>query len=259
MAPKRTTRSSPATTTTTTTHVTNAQLKALINQGVDDALAARDSVRSQNGEDNHDSGTGAIRVKLMSTNEREDVPRGMGAIAHGETVGHDVAYAMTWTNLEKKMTDKYYPSGEIKKLEVEMWNLKVKGTGVDAVEFAAELMDKKIRTFAECQTKNKRKQNDNQQQQNKNKRQNTGRAYTVGPGEKKSYQGSKLLCSKCNYHHDNPCAPKFHKCNRVGHLAHDCKSPGATNNQRNLTCYDCGNQGHYMSDFLELKNQNHGN
>nr|GEY05697.1 reverse transcriptase domain-containing protein [Tanacetum cinerariifolium] len=38
----RTTRSSPTTTTTTTTPVTDAQLKALIDQGVADALAARD-------------------------------------------------------------------------------------------------------------------------------------------------------------------------------------------------------------------------
>nr|GEU30802.1 hypothetical protein [Tanacetum cinerariifolium] len=45
-------------------------------------------------------------------------------------VGPDVAYAMTWTNLKKKMTDKYYPKAEIKKLEVELWNLKVKGTDV---------------------------------------------------------------------------------------------------------------------------------
>nr|GEV34512.1 hypothetical protein [Tanacetum cinerariifolium] len=127
----------------------------------------------------------------------------------------------------------------------------------DAVEFATELMDKKIRTFAECQTENKRKQGDNQQQENK--RQNTGRAYTAGPGEKKPYKGSKPLCSKCNYHHDGLCAPKCHKCNRVGHLAYDCRSPAATNNQRNLTCYECGNEGHYMSDCLELKNQNHGN
>ncbi|GJS80769.1 hypothetical protein Tco_0730650 [Tanacetum coccineum] len=43
MAPKkRTTRASPAT-TTTTTPVTNARLKALIDQGVADALAARDA------------------------------------------------------------------------------------------------------------------------------------------------------------------------------------------------------------------------
>nr|GEU38300.1 hypothetical protein [Tanacetum cinerariifolium] len=50
--------------------------------------------------------------------------------SHIKTVGHDVAYEMTWTNLKKKMTEKYCPRGKIKKLEVEMWNLKVKGTDV---------------------------------------------------------------------------------------------------------------------------------
>nr|GEW05265.1 hypothetical protein [Tanacetum cinerariifolium] len=44
------------------------------------------------------------------------------------TVGHDVAYAMTWADLKKKITDKYCPRVEIKKLEFELWNLKVKGT-----------------------------------------------------------------------------------------------------------------------------------
>ncbi|GKE08940.1 putative reverse transcriptase domain-containing protein [Tanacetum coccineum] len=90
------------------------------------------------------------------------------------TIGHVVAYAMTWTNLKKKMTDKYYPRGEIKKLEVVLWNLKVKESDMiekyvrglpdmihgsvmaskpktmqDAIEFTTELMDKKINTFAE--------------------------------------------------------------------------------------------------------------
>nr|GEZ80391.1 putative reverse transcriptase domain-containing protein [Tanacetum cinerariifolium] len=40
------------------------------------------------------------------------------------------AYAMTWEVLKKKMTDKYYPHGELKKLEIELWNLKVKGNDV---------------------------------------------------------------------------------------------------------------------------------
>ncbi|GJR08631.1 hypothetical protein Tco_0791283 [Tanacetum coccineum] len=62
MAPKkRTTRASPATTTTTTTPVTNAHLKALIDQGVADALAARNGDKSMNGNDNHNSGTGVRR------------------------------------------------------------------------------------------------------------------------------------------------------------------------------------------------------
>nr|GFD07450.1 hypothetical protein [Tanacetum cinerariifolium] len=32
--------------------------------------------------------------------------------------------------LKKKMTDKYCPQGELKKLEIELWNLKVKGNDV---------------------------------------------------------------------------------------------------------------------------------
>ncbi|GJW78315.1 putative reverse transcriptase domain-containing protein, partial [Tanacetum coccineum] len=34
--------------------------------------------------------------------------------------------------LKKKLTDKYCPQGEIKKLEIELWNLKVKGMDVPA-------------------------------------------------------------------------------------------------------------------------------
>nr|GEV87596.1 hypothetical protein [Tanacetum cinerariifolium] len=200
--------------------------------------------------------------------------------SHVKTVGHDVAYGVPWSTLMKMMISKYCPQNTIKKLVIKIWELKVKDkiekyvgglpdmihgsvmtskpkTMHDAVEFATEPMDKKIYTFAERQTEDKRKQDDNQQQQNK--RQNTGRAYTVGLGEKKPYRGSKPLCSKCNYHHDGPCSPKCHKYNRVGHLARDYRSPAATNNQRNLTCYECRNQGHYRSDCPELNNQNYGN
>ncbi|GJR57052.1 putative reverse transcriptase domain-containing protein [Tanacetum coccineum] len=114
MAPKRrTTRlnpeTTPAATAATTTTVTNAQLQAMINQGVTAALAARDA--NMNGIDSHNSGISARR------NER----------ATSETIGNDIAYAMTWTELKKKITDKYCPRTEIKKLEVELWELKVKG------------------------------------------------------------------------------------------------------------------------------------
>ncbi|GKG02131.1 hypothetical protein Tco_0306836, partial [Tanacetum coccineum] len=37
---------------------------------------------------------------------------------------------MPWAALKKMMTDKYCPRGEIKKIETEMWNLKVKGIDV---------------------------------------------------------------------------------------------------------------------------------
>ncbi|GJR43490.1 putative reverse transcriptase domain-containing protein [Tanacetum coccineum] len=64
MAPKkRTTRLNPETTTITltTTSVTNAQLQAMIDLGVTAALAARDALRSTNGEDSYKSGTGVRR------------------------------------------------------------------------------------------------------------------------------------------------------------------------------------------------------
>nr|GFC22936.1 hypothetical protein [Tanacetum cinerariifolium] len=62
----------------------------------------------------------------------------------------------------------------------------------EAIEIATELMDKKIRNFAERETANKRKfentsRNTQNQQQQSNKRQNTDRVYTAASGEKKQY------------------------------------------------------------------------
>ncbi|GKF09965.1 hypothetical protein Tco_0044189, partial [Tanacetum coccineum] len=58
MPPKRrTTRATPATTTTPTTTVIDAQLQALIDQGVAAALAERDASRSRDGDNSHGSGT----------------------------------------------------------------------------------------------------------------------------------------------------------------------------------------------------------
>ncbi|GJZ36325.1 putative reverse transcriptase domain-containing protein [Tanacetum coccineum] len=68
MAPKRATRTTPVTTTptptaTTTTSVTNAQLQAMIDQGVTAALAACDANR--NDDDIHTSRTGGRRTKRI--------------------------------------------------------------------------------------------------------------------------------------------------------------------------------------------------
>ncbi|GKG20916.1 reverse transcriptase domain-containing protein, partial [Tanacetum coccineum] len=78
--------------------------------------------------------------------------------SHVRTVGHDVAYVMTWTDLKKKITNKYCPRNEIKKLEAELWNLKdmihssvvalKPKTMQEAIEMATKLMDKKISTLA---------------------------------------------------------------------------------------------------------------
>ncbi|GJV42659.1 putative reverse transcriptase domain-containing protein [Tanacetum coccineum] len=193
------------------------------------------------------------------------------------------AYLMTWEVLKKKMTDKYYPQGEIKKLEIELWNLKfvanetekvdkyisglpdniygnVKSarpkTLDETIELANDLMDQKIRTYAERQSDNKRKADDSSKNNH-------------GTGEKKPYGGSLPKCTKCHFHHNGPCTQKYHKCNKVGHFAHDCTSSGNTNgantqkgngaNPKGNGCFECGALGHFKRDCPKLKNKDGGN
>ncbi|GKE98094.1 reverse transcriptase domain-containing protein [Tanacetum coccineum] len=129
MAPKRTTtRLNPE--TTNTTSVTNAQLQAMINQGVTAVLVARDA--NTNGVDSHNSRTGARRNERAT---REcTYPDFMKCQPLNFKGTEGVVELTQWikkmetTELKKKMTNKYYPRTEIKKLEVELWELKVKGT-----------------------------------------------------------------------------------------------------------------------------------
>ncbi|GJZ59842.1 putative reverse transcriptase domain-containing protein [Tanacetum coccineum] len=278
----------PKITTATTTPMTDAQIKALIAQGVANALAEIEAKRtSRNGDDNHNSGSGGRRqvsavrectysdfLKCQPLNFKGT--EGVVSLtqcaltwwnSHIKTVGHDAAYGMPWKTLKKMMTAKYFPRGEIKKLEIELWNLKVKGTDVlsynqrfqelalvcsrmfpeesdevkkyvgglsdmiqgsvmaskpktmqDAIEFATELMDQKICSFADYQAENKRKLDDtsrsSQNQQQPFKRHNSA-------------------------------------------IANNQRAPGE--NQRVLTCFECGAQGHYKRDGLKLKNNNQGN
>nr|GEV47490.1 putative reverse transcriptase domain-containing protein [Tanacetum cinerariifolium] len=182
------------------------------------------------------------------------------------------AYSMTWEVLKKKMTDKYCSQGEIKKLEIELWNVKVKENNGSAyterfqeltlictkfvadetekidkyvsglpdniygsvkaskpktldetIELANDLMDQKLRTYAERQSNNKKKadesfRNNHGHQQQAPKRQNVARVYNMGTGEKKPYSGNLPKCTKCHFHHNGPCAQKCHKCNKVWHF-----------------------------------------
>ncbi|GJZ29005.1 reverse transcriptase domain-containing protein [Tanacetum coccineum] len=313
---ERTTRASPAT-ITTTTPVTNAQLKALINQGVADALVAHDVDRSWNDNDSHNSGTGSRRkehtarectytnflkcqpmnfkgtegvvgltqwFERMETlfnisncvveNQVKFATCNLHGVAltwwksHVKTVGQDAAHIMPWNTLMKMITAKYCPRDKIKKLEMEIRELKVKGTDLASYTQRFQELALMCRRIISINRKFDDTSRNNQNQQQQNKKQNTGRAYTAGSGEKKPYGGSKPLCSKCNYHHDGQCAPKCHKYNRVGHLARDCRSTAnanTANNQRGTgagqkaTCFECGAQGYFKRECPKLKNNNRGN
>ncbi|GKB53718.1 reverse transcriptase domain-containing protein [Tanacetum coccineum] len=199
--------------------------------------------------------------------------------SHIKTIGHDVAYGMTWKTLKKMMIDRYYPRSEIKKLEIEIWNLKVKGT--DVVSYTQRFRELALmceRMFLEesdeveksvgglpdmiqgtVMASKQKTMQDAIEFANDLMDQKIPKAYSAGHSEKKEYAGTLPLCNRCKFYHNGPYTVKCANCNRVGHLTRDCRSPTATNNQRTLACYECGNQGHYKSDCPELKNRNHGN
>nr|GEZ07703.1 hypothetical protein [Tanacetum cinerariifolium] len=196
---------------------------------------------------------------------------GLSSAVHFELQGMKTVFCISnclaenQIELKKKMADKYCPRNEMKKIETEFWNLEVQGTDSvaaskpktmqEATEMATGLMDKKIRTYAERQAANKRKFKDtsrnNQGRQQPPKRQDVARAYTVGSSNRQQYAGSRPLCLKCNFNHDGPCTPRCYKCNKIGHLSRNCKSPtnaNVANNQsgnkagQKVTCYECGAQ-----------------
>ncbi|GKC81558.1 hypothetical protein Tco_1137275, partial [Tanacetum coccineum] len=148
---------------------------------------------------------------------------------HMRTLGHDAAYAMTWGTLKKKLTEKYSPkelalmctkflADETEKVDKYISGLpdNIHGKDMsarpktldDAIELANDLMDQKLRTYAERQNDNKRKADDSSRNnQQPHKKQNIARAYTTGPGKKKDYTRNLPLCTKCNYHCWELCIP----------------------------------------------------
>ncbi|GJZ31873.1 putative reverse transcriptase domain-containing protein [Tanacetum coccineum] len=208
------------------------------------------------------------------------------------------AYAMTWEVLKKKMTYKYYPQGEIKKLEIELWNLKVKGNDVPAyterfqeltlicTKFVAnetEKVDKYISGLPDNiygNVKSARPKtldetielaNDLMDQKLRTyvERQNVTKVYNMGTCERKPYRGSLPKCTKCHLHHNGLCTQKCHKCNKVGHFARDCMSTDNTNvantqkgngaAPKGNGCFECGAPGHFKRDCPKLKNKDGGN
>ncbi|GJV58160.1 putative reverse transcriptase domain-containing protein [Tanacetum coccineum] len=100
------------------------------------------------------------------------------------------------------------------------------------IELANDLMDQKLRTYAERQTDNKRKVDDSSRnnhghQQQPFKRQNVAKVYNMGSGEKKPYDGSLPK--------DNRTVPKGNG------------------------CFECGAPGHFKRDFPKLKIKDEGN
>ncbi|GJT10738.1 putative reverse transcriptase domain-containing protein, partial [Tanacetum coccineum] len=103
---------------------------------------------------------------------------------------------------------------------------------------------------------NRNRNNNHHQQQNR--RQETVRAYAAAPAGGKIYAGNLPKCNRCNLHHHGPCPQRCQKCQKMGHLEKDCRFgvQGAGNNfLQNVTCFGCGEKGHYKDKCPKARNQ----
>nr|GEU69901.1 putative reverse transcriptase domain-containing protein [Tanacetum cinerariifolium] len=294
MAPKkRTTRATPTTTTTPTTTVTNAQLQALIDQGVAAALAECDADRSRNGDNSNDSGTGGrrqmatprqcsytdfLKCQPMSFQGTEGVVGLTGWIEKMES-GFQISNCIVACQVK-------FASCTLQGSASTWWNSHMRAVGQDVAYAIPWATLKRMITSKYClrgeiqklesefwnlKVKGLDLWNYNHRFQELALMNNVVRAYTAGLGDKKPCGGIKPLCPKCNYHHDGPCTQKCTNCRKTGHWDRDCKSRSAANNNNNnnqraqranargITCFECGVQGHYKSECPKLKNGNQGN
>nr|GFA31454.1 hypothetical protein [Tanacetum cinerariifolium] len=302
MAPKRTTRSTqvppvtPALTTTTTT-VTEAQLQALIDRGVATAMAEAEASRVRNYYDNNgvaltwwNSHVKTItlevaqalpwktlkkimtdkyclrgKIKKLETEMWELKTKGTYVIGYSHHF-QELALMCNRMFLEEFDRVEKYIGGLPDMIHDSVKAARPK-TMQEAIEFATELMDKRIRDVVENKQMFEGTSRNNQNQPQQNKRQNTSRAYAVGNSDRNIYTGSKPLCSKCDYHHEGPCPPRCHNYKRVGHLTKGCRCRPANannntnnnNNQKGNGFYECGAQGHFKRNCPKLKNNNRDN
>ncbi|GJX61868.1 hypothetical protein Tco_0294768 [Tanacetum coccineum] len=94
----------------------------------------------------------------------------------------------------------------------------------DKIRLANCLMDQKVRAIAAKDADNKIKWEDEQEgnhHKQQNKRQEVGRVYVVGTGNKTGYAGTLPLYDKCKLHHHGLGPVKCGNCKKVSHQARD--------------------------------------
>jgi hypothetical protein len=146
----------------------------------------------------------------------------------------------------------------------------------EAIRITQKLMVQVLKGKSAANNNNNRNNNPNNNNNNKRrfdgnqggnaiqpapKRQEVARAYAAGPTEGRGYAGNLPKCDKCQKHH-NPgrCPDICGNCKKAGHYTRDCWNPNLGGNQKPaVTCFDCGEIGHYRSECPKRKNQGAGN
>ncbi|GJV30920.1 putative reverse transcriptase domain-containing protein [Tanacetum coccineum] len=236
----------------TITHsgMTLEAIEELVNRRVKEALAAYEATRaanaleaeiqSQNGSDG-DNRNGRNRNDGDGNGRNGNSENGNG---RNENPNENNRGARP-RELMKLMAEVYCPRNEIQKMESELWNLAVKNNDLAAY----------TQRFQELTMMCSKMVPEEEDRVEKF----TG-AYTASNNEKRGYAGPLPYCNKCKLHHEGPCIVKCGKCNKVGHMARDCKNAVAVPatqrallvNQRVPTCTDRSFVSTAFSTLLDI-------
>ncbi|GJS51155.1 putative reverse transcriptase domain-containing protein [Tanacetum coccineum] len=192
----------------------------------------------------------------------------------------DTAHATPWSDFKAMFIRKYCPQNEVKQMENELWNLKVKGTNLTAynqrfqelILLCPEMVpnpDRLLERYIEGLPLNIKGNVTSSKPVDLHEAiemaqglmyQRQHWVFTAGQG---SYAGKLPYYGKCGRHHTDACPPTCHNCGRAGHKAKDCRAPPRPASQRGpksqggqgsecSNVFGCGEKGHYKKQFRTM-------
>ncbi|GJT66588.1 putative reverse transcriptase domain-containing protein [Tanacetum coccineum] len=179
------------------------------------------------------------------------------------TLGLEVVNAKSWNDMKIMMREEFCPPKEIQRMEVELWNLRVKDSNILSTPkgsmnwtfLSPEMVPsekKKVEAYvrglpenikgettssrpvvlneAKIENNNNNNnnrgnyRNNNRHNQNNNQRHGNARALTTTQNAGANQTGVASKCNSCGICHFGQCPPKCYKCGKMGHKEKDCRS-----------------------------------
>ncbi|GJZ20369.1 hypothetical protein Tco_0556959 [Tanacetum coccineum] len=230
-------------------------LNQLIATRVAEALAAAAVTHAASTQEETNLGSNSSQNKTCNYKEfravmHESFHGTEGANVYVRSVTLDTAHATPWSDFKAMFIRKYCLRNEIKQMENELWNLKVKGLPLnikgnvtsskpvdlhEAIEMAQELMYQVVQELGE-NSGDKRKWNGNHYNHNPNNTNNTSnlnpnkcpeiaRVFLAGQGHKAKTASST-----------SPCKPSRTRAKRTGQLMFTCFGSGREKGHNKKQC-----------------------
>ncbi|KAI3725067.1 hypothetical protein L1987_64841 [Smallanthus sonchifolius] len=237
-----------------------AELAALINDSVAEALAAENAVGQQNQQNQQPACTfkafmdckphafsgaeGAVGLLRWFEKVESVIAMCNCPVANQvQMLGLAMANGLPWEEFKSMMKEKYCPRDEIQKLEGEFWNLKMDGSEIELYTIRSQELAtmcphmvtpdyKRIELYIgglvpQIQSMVTSSNPTTIQQTIRLAHKLTDQVVTQGTlpprGQNQGgYAGKSPKCNKCNFHHFGFCN-HCQRCGKIGHTAKDCR------------------------------------